>query len=59
MNKHRDVDLDKIGDIDEQRWFWSSEQESAYSAKYYHFLSGQSHGLGKDNECFVLAVAEF
>ena len=59
MDKHRDVVLDKIRDIDEQRWFWSSEQESAYSAKYYHFLSGQSHGLGKDNECIVLAVAEF
>lgn len=59
IDKHRDVVLDRIRDIDKQRWFWSSEQESVYSAKYYHFLSGRAHGLGKDNECIVLAVAEF
>lgn len=59
IDKHRNVVLDKISDIDEKRWFWSSEQESVYSAKYYHFLSGHVHGLGKDNECIVLAVAEF
>lgn len=59
IEKHRDVVLGRISDIDENRWFWSSEQEDVYSAKYYHFLSGQAHGLGKDNECLVLAVAEF
>lgn len=59
IDKHRDVVLDKINDIDEKKWFWSSEQESIYSAKYYHFSSGQAHGLGKDNECVVLAVADF
>lgn len=59
IDKQRGLIFDKINDIDEKGWFWSSEQESVYSAKYYHFLSGQAHGLGKDNECNVLAVAEF
>lgn len=59
IDKQRDVVFEKISGIDEKGWFWSSEQESVYSAKYYHFLSRQAHGLGKDNACIVLAVAEF
>lgn len=57
--KHRDIVLNIVSDIDETGWFWSSEQESIYCAKYYHFSTGQSHGLGKDNECHVIAVADF
>lgn len=59
INKQRDAVFEKINGIDEKKWFWSSEQESVYSARYYHFLTGQAHGVGKDNECSVLAVAEF
>ena len=29
------------------------------SRKYYHFSTDQSYGLGKDNECHVIAVADF
>lgn len=59
IDKERSAVEDKIGGIEETQWYWSSEQESVYSAKYYHFLSGQASGLGKDNECNVLAVADF
>lgn len=59
IDKERDIIEDKIGGICETRWYWTSEEESTYSAKYYHFLSGQAHGAGKDNECIVLAVADF
>lgn len=60
MAKRRNVIAEKIGGIDEQKWYWSSEQESVYSARYYHFLSGQDGcQVGKDMECMVLAVREF
>ena len=59
IDKNRDRLFDKIDGINVEKWFWSSEQESVYSAKYYHFLSGQSHSAAKDNECSVLAIADF
>lgn len=58
--KRRKVIAEKMGEIEEQRWYWSSEQESVYCARYYHFLSGQAGcQVGKDLECMVLAVREF
>lgn len=59
IDKQKAIIAEKIGGIKESQWYWSSEQEGIYSAMYYHFLSGQSHGVGKDNECNVLAVASF
>lgn len=59
IDKERRAVEGKIGGIEETQWYWTSEQESVYCAKYYHFLSGQASGLGKDNECNVLAVADF
>ena len=59
IDKQKAIVGEKIGGIDERMWFWSSEQEDIYSARYYHFLSRQAHGLGKDIECAVLAIADF
>lgn len=59
LAKHKDEIAEKMGGIDEKKWYWSSEEESVYSAKYFHFMSGQAGGVGKDTECIVLAVAEF
>lgn len=59
IDKQRTILAKKICGFDESMWFWSSEQEGIYSARYYHFSSGQAHGLGKNNECAILAIADF
>ena len=60
INKAKEFVSPKIEGINETAsWYWSSEQEGIYSAKYYHFLTGQSHGAGKDNKCNVIAIANF